>query len=109
MKNTFSFISKILVLIILVILLSTETALASSNNLDLFPDGSITIEPAVDASGVERTITLVPAPNQYGTALITVSIDDSKLAIAQQFTASVLPLNDAPIINEIPIMFIAYP
>jgi hypothetical protein len=46
---------------------------AQSNNQTLVPNGNITID---NVGGMDRQITIVPAANETGTALITVTVDD---------------------------------
>jgi len=69
-----------------------------TNNVILFPDGSITVEPEADVSGEPRTITLNPAQDQYGEALVVVTVSDGESNISREFTATINPVNDAPVI-----------
>jgi hypothetical protein len=68
---------------------------ASSDNQTLVPNNNIVL----GGSGSDRTITITPAANQQGTALITVAVRDSDNNIATtQFYITV----GAPIISSIP-------
>ena len=54
------------------------TVTATSSNLTLVPDGNISL----GGSGANRTVNVLPALNQSGTANITVSVMDGSTAIS---------------------------
>jgi hypothetical protein len=61
-------------------------------------DGRIRFE----GTGEERTITIVPEPNDFGSAEITLMVKDSlesTFVEAPSFMLKVLPVNDEPIVN----------
>jgi subtilisin-like proprotein convertase family protein len=68
---------------------------ATSSNTALVPNGNI----AFGGSGSNRTVTVTPAANQNGTAIITVN--DSLTNETQTFQLTVNPANDAPTISNI--------
>src|SRR5206468_2891044 len=64
----------------------------------LVPDGSIVF----GGSGSNRTVTLFPAANQFGTATITISVTDPEGASASRsFVLTVNPVNDPPTISSV--------
>ncbi|MCX6840646.1 MAG: choice-of-anchor D domain-containing protein, partial [Verrucomicrobia bacterium] len=69
-----------------------ETAAASlmvsstSSNQTLVPDGSIFF----GGSGTNRTVTVVPETNQFGTVTISVSVSDGVLTVTDTFVVTVL-------------------
>lgn len=70
---------------------------ANSSNPDLVPTTGILI----GLNQENRSITLVPAPNQNGSAIITVTVSDGALSASTRFTLTVNPVNDAPTISAI--------
>ena len=65
-----------------------------SSNPSLFPPGSLLII----GDGDERTLQLIPAENQFGSAEITLTLtDENDASIARSFTVVVLPVNDPPV------------
>ena len=62
-----------------------HTVTASSSNLELVPIANMTIGGA-DGS---RTLTIVPAAGQHGTATITVTVDDGEAQDSRTFTLTV--------------------
>ncbi len=70
---------------------------ASSSNPTLVPNGNISL----GGSGVTRTITVTPATNQFGTATITVTVNDGVTAQNDTFVLTVNPVNDPPSISAI--------
>src|SRR5438876_873973 len=69
-----------------------------SSNPDLVPDGNIVF----GGSGPNRTLTLMPAANQSGTASITITVADPDGASASRsFLLTVNPVNDPPTISRI--------
>src|SRR5205809_760979 len=64
---------------------------------DLVPDGNIVF----GGSGPNRTLTLMPAANQSGTATITITVADPDGASASRsFVLTVSPVNDPPKIGR---------
>src|SRR5207248_1112911 len=65
----------------------------SSSNLALVPNASIVF----GGAGANRTVTVTPAANQFGTATITVTVTDGDGAAATDtFVLTVNAVNDAP-------------
>ena len=77
------------------------TAVISVTNIQLFPAGSATISPVSAESGVQRTVTLVPAANRSGTATVIITISDGSTTIGTQVPVIVLPVNDPPVIMPV--------
>lgn len=71
---------------------------AISDNQNLIPDGNIQLT----NSGTNRTITIVPAANQSGSAKITVKVTDAHGAsTTTEFFLTVNAVDDAPVISVI--------
>lgn len=71
---------------------------ASSSNTTLFPPGSITL----GGSGANRTISLNPAANEFGTATITITVTDAHGGeTTETFVVTVTAVNDPPVIDAI--------
>ncbi|MBI3852514.1 MAG: hypothetical protein HY298_19830, partial [Verrucomicrobia bacterium] len=68
-----------------------------TSNPALVPTNNI----AFGGSGANRTVTVSPASNQYGTATITVSVSDGQLSTNTSFTLTVNAVNDPPTITGI--------
>ncbi len=66
---------------------------ASSSNPSLVPDGNISL----GGSGANRTISILPAANQSGSATITVSVYDGNVTTNDTFLLTVNPVNDVPV------------
>ena len=67
---------------------STAAALsvsAESSNLALLPLSGITL----GGSGASRTVTLSPVANQFGTAVVTLTVSDGDLASSLRFTLTI--------------------
>ncbi|HEY3322998.1 MAG TPA: tandem-95 repeat protein [Planctomycetota bacterium] len=72
------------------------TLTGSSSDTSLVPNSGIVF----GGSGASRTITVTPAANQFGTAIITVTVkDDTNLTASTTFAVTVLPVNDPPVAN----------
>lgn len=65
---------------------------AQSTNPALIPPDRLTLS----GSGAERTLTITPAPDQHGTAQITLTVDDHIATTTASFTLTVTPVNDPP-------------
>src|SRR6185369_15940684 len=70
----------------------------SSGNTTLLPTANITF----GGSGSNRTVTLRPATNQFGTATVTLTVSDGFLSATDSFLLTVTPVNDPPVISAIP-------
>ncbi|MCX7420153.1 MAG: Ig-like domain-containing protein [Planctomycetia bacterium] len=71
---------------------------AVSSNTSLIPNANILF----GGSGANRTITLNPAANQFGTATITLSVRDGNRAISSEtFIVTVNAVNDAPTVSNV--------
>ncbi len=66
----------------------------TSGNTALIPNANISI---AHVSGDEMKITLTPAANAYGSAIITVVASDGELSAQEQFKLTVQPVNDSPV------------
>ena len=72
--------------------LNDLTLAATSSDTALVPAAGI----ALGGSGAERTITLTPAADAFGTTTITVTVSDGALSSASSFVLTVNSVNDAP-------------
>ena len=69
-----------------------------SSNLLLVPNANIRF----GGSGTNRTVTVTPATNQFGSAMITVTLRDAEgLAVNSSFVLTVIAENDPPIISAL--------
>ena len=73
------------------------TVTGSSSNTNLISGAAI----AFGGSGSNRTVTLTPATNHFGSATITIFVSDGSLATNQVFLLTVNPVNDAPVISAV--------
>ena len=79
---------------------------ASSSNPTLVPTGNIVF----GGSGANRTVTLIPAPDQPGTTTITLTVTDGNGGSANDtFVLTVIPVNDPPVVNAGPDVSTAFP
>ena len=70
----------------------------SSSNPTLVPNSNF----AFGGSGSSRTVTILPATNQSGTATITITVSDPDGGSTNRsFVLTVNPVNDLPIISEL--------
>ncbi len=80
-----------------------QTAAASlvlsrnSSNPTLVPVNNIVL----GGSGANRTVTVTPSANQFGTAVITVTVGDGSLSTSDTFLLTVSGVNDGPTISNI--------
>jgi hypothetical protein len=56
----------------------------------------------IGGAGTNRTVQITLLPNQNGTSQITVQATDANGTRTRQFTLTVLPVNDAPVLAPIP-------
>jgi len=70
---------------------------ASSSDQTVVADAGI----ALGGSGTDRTVTVTPVANAFGTATIAVTVSDGETTATESFDLTVLPVNDAPTISEI--------
>ena len=76
---------------------------ASSSNPSLLPNANIIL--AAGESG--RTVTLLPLADEFGFALVTLTVTDGDgLSASTQFGLLVSPVNDTPTLDSIPDQFI---
>lgn len=73
---------------------------ASSSNTVLVPNTAASF--TFGGSGGSRTLVVTPAPDQFGTTVITVSVSDGGLPVSTTFTLTVNPVNDAPALTLTP-------
>src|SRR5436190_953256 len=74
------------------------TLSGSSSNTTLLPNANITF----GGSGANRTVTVTPAANQFGTATITVTVTDAHGGTSlDTFVLTVNSVNDNPTISDI--------
>ena len=73
------------------------TVTGTSSNTTLVPNVNIVF----GGSGADRTVTITPAPNQFGTATITITVDDGTFTTSDTFLLTVNPVNDPPTIASI--------
>ncbi len=77
------------------------TVEVSVSNNTLFPDTGITISPQTAATGNLRTITLAQAPDQNGSAILVITVDDGESSTTTQIDLLVNPVNDPPVLAAI--------
>jgi len=77
---------------------------ASASNLTLLPPSALSI----NGTGGNRTLTIVPAANQFGAATITISLTDGVSTTVRSFLLTVTPVNDAPTISDITDQVLAF-
>ena len=68
----------------------------TSSDQTLVPDGNI----AFSGSGASRVVTVTPAANESGIAVITLTVSDGVLSAEEQFTLTVDPTYDSWIAHE---------
>jgi uncharacterized delta-60 repeat protein len=74
------------------------TVSASSSNSALVSDANIEF----GGNGAERTVTVTPAPNQFGSTEITLTVTDADgLTAIETFLVTVTSVNDVPTISDI--------
>ena len=73
------------------------TATGSLCNPALVPQANI----AFGGSRASRTVTVTPAAQQYGTAVITLSVSDGSATTVRSFLLTVNAVNDAPLVSTV--------
>ncbi len=68
---------------------------AVSDDQTLVPNANIVL----GGSGENRTITISPAANKFGTTSITVTVSDGSAQMSTRFLLQVNPINDPPILD----------
>lgn len=71
------------------------TLSAASDNTTLIPTANIVF----GGSGGSRTVNITPALNEFGSALITITVSDGVNSVDRSFTLNVTPVNDLPVIT----------
>lgn len=82
------------------LLLDNLTVTASANNATVLPTNALIL----GGSGAARTITLKPALHQFGSTIVTLTVNDGQSVNSSNsttFTLTVNSVNDAPSISEI--------
>ena len=79
--------------------ISSCTVTAVSANTTLVPNDETYI--TVGGTSANRTVTILPAQDEYGTAVITLTVSDGSLTAESTFTLTVDPVNDKPTISEV--------
>ena len=77
--------------------LDSLSVTATSSNAALVPNGNIVLA----GSGANRTATITPAANQFGTTTITLRVSDGVAEASTSFTLTVASVNDPPTITSI--------
>ena len=73
------------------------TVSGDSSNLTLVPEGNIEFE----GSGVNRTVVVSPAEDEFGIATITVTVNDGTEDVSESFDVVVTAVNDVPTISAV--------
>ncbi len=73
------------------------TLTADSSDLGLIPIENILF----GGTGADRTVTITPAADQNGAAVITLTVSDGNISTSDSFTLTVTPVNDAPVLGDI--------
>jgi len=74
------------------------TVSGSSDNTDLVNQSSFEF----GGSGTSRTLVITPLPNRSGSAMITITVSDGDLTGTDTFVLTVDPVNDIPVVSNIP-------
>lgn len=75
---------------------TTLVVTASSSNPALVSPGGFVLA----GFGANRSITVIPSANQFGTATITITVDDSSTTTSSTFLLTVTEVNNAPVITS---------
>ncbi len=76
---------------------SSLTVTRTSSNTALVPLTGVLL----GGSGANRTVTVIPAANQFGTSTITLSVSDGTATVSDSFVLTVNPVNDLPVISNV--------
>lgn len=76
------------------------TVTATSSNPTLVPNTGAAL--ALGGAGASRTLVVTPAANRFGTAAITVTVNDGSRTTSSAFTLTVTGVNDAPTATRSP-------
>jgi len=76
---------------------SSLTVTRASSNTALVPLTGVVL----GGSGANRTVTITPAANQFGTTTITLSVSDGTAMVSDTFVLTVNPVNDLPVISNV--------
>ncbi|MFH2040716.1 MAG: Ig-like domain-containing protein, partial [Chloroflexota bacterium] len=71
------------------------TVTASSSDTNLVPNENISL----GGSAANRSLNIMPAPNQNGETTITVTVYDGNVTVNDTFLLTVDPVNDVPVAN----------
>ena len=69
------------------------TVAASTTNTTLFPPGNIQV---TGGTGPSRSCVFTPAPDRFGTSVVSIVVSDSSLSVTQKFTLAVRSVEDPP-------------
>ena len=69
---------------------------ATSSDTALVPNANIILA----GSGTNRTLTVTPAANKWGTCTITLTVSDGSLAASKSFALTVNAVNDPPVAQD---------
>ncbi|MFQ6610540.1 MAG: Ig-like domain-containing protein, partial [Fidelibacterota bacterium] len=73
-----------------------------TNNPTLFPNENIVVIPnGTNTPPVQYVVTLTPAENVSGNAVVIINLSDGEANQSTQVTAEVLPINDTPVLSAI--------
>jgi len=70
---------------------------ATSSNTNLVPQANLLL----GGSGSNLTVTVTPAPDQFGTTLITITVNDGMATASDSFLLTVNSVNDPPTLNPL--------
>ncbi|MEJ7647379.1 MAG: tandem-95 repeat protein [Chryseolinea sp.] len=73
------------------------TLVATSSDQTLVPNANIIF----GGAGASRTVTINPAPEQSGSALITITLSDQVQSVTETFTLTVQTVNDLPAVSAV--------
>ncbi len=85
-------------------LIQSLSITAHSTNAILVPNSNLII----DGLDENRNLTIIPAPDQFGTTLITLWVSDGQSSNSTTFRLTVQPVNDPPTLNPLPPVFLGY-
>ncbi len=74
---------------------TTLTVTRTSSDTTLLPLANVVL----GGSGANRMVTITPAPNQFGTSIVTLTVSDGVLTATDTFVLTVTPVNDLPTIT----------